>query len=188
MSAKTHYTNAIARAFNFYHRRNNFCYLYGAKGQVATYDLIQSLFAAEPKHYAKYTMYEREEIIKNSIGKIAFDCSGFVNACFNWLPQNYSSGYYANKTTEYPDYRSSRTGCMLYTTFGGTGRHIGIDVGSGMFMHMGNESTNKNIALGIDSVRLEWFTGYPNYWEHFFEEKGVDYTGTTNEVIDNEYK
>ena len=188
MSAKTHYSNAIMRAFEFYHRRNNFVYLYGAKGQIATPALIEELFRLEPKHYAKYSAREKSEIICNSVGKIAFDCSGFVCACFDWIKPTYSEALYIQRTVEYPSYKESRAGCMLYTTFNNTGRHIGIDCGSGMFAHMGNESTFKNRALGIDSVRLEWFENFPNYWEHYFEHKSVDYSGTTAGVIDDEYR
>lgn len=188
MSVKTHYSNAVMRAFEFYHRRNNFCYLYGCKGQIVTPALCQEMFKAYPEHFAKYSEKEKQEIIQNSKGKIALDCSGFVCACFNWLPQTYSTALYGQAKKEYPNYTESRAGCMLYTTFGGTGRHIGLDCGSGLFAHMGNESTNANIAKGIDSVRLEWFTNFPNYWEHYFEHEKVDYTGTTAEVIDNEYR
>lgn len=188
MSVKSLYSNAVMRAFEFYHRRNNLVYLYGAKGQVATPEFIEALFAAYPAHYAKYSPAEKTEIIKNSVGKVAFDCSGFVCACFNWIKPAYSIELYNQATTEYPTFKESRAGCMLFTTFNGTGRHIGLDCGSGMFAHMGNESTNKNVACGIDSVRLEWFENFPNYWEHYFEHKSVDYTGTSAGVIENEYK
>lgn len=189
MSVKTHYTNAISRAFQFYHRRDNYVYLYGAKGKIVTPRLCLDLFEAYPEHYKKYTDKEKQEIIQNSIGKIAFDCSGFVCACYNWLPQSYSTQLYSQASKEYDSYKDSRAGCMLYTTFNNTGRHIGLDVGSGMFMHMGNESTKYNIMAGVDSVRLQWFTNTnPNYWEHYFEHSKVDYTGTTSEVIDNEYR
>ena len=188
MSVKNHYSNAVMRAYEFYHRRNRLCYLYGAKGATVTPTLIQVLFEAYPEHYAKYTPGEKSEIIKNSVGKIAFDCSGFVCACFNWLPNTYSSALYSQASKEYSSYAESRAGCMLYTTFNGTGRHIGLDCGSGLFAHMGNESTNRNIAAGLDSVRLEWFENYPFYWEHYFEHSKVDYTGTSAEVIENEYR
>lgn len=188
MSVKTHYSNAVMRAYEFYHRRDKLVYLYGCKGQTVTPELIEALWSAYPEHYKKYTPLEKSEIIKNSVGKIGFDCSGFVCACFNWLPLTYSSALYSQAKKEYPDYQSSRTGCMLYTTFGGTGRHIGLDAGSGMFIHMGNESTNVNMKKGIDSVRLDWFTDFPGYWEHYFEHEGVDYSGTSAEVIENGYK
>lgn len=188
MSVKNHYSNAVMRAYEFYHRRNKLVYLYGAKGVTVTPALVEELRKAYPEHYAKYSQYEISEIIKNSVGKIAFDCSGFVCACFNWLPQTYSSALYAQAAKEYPDYTQSRAGCMLYTTFNNTGRHIGIDCGSGLFAHMGNESTNANIAKGIDSVRLEWFTNMPGYWEHYFEHNKVDYSGTSAEVVENGYK
>lgn len=188
MSAKTHYNNAISRAFQFYHRRNNLVYLYGAKGFTATPEKIEELFRKYPEHYNKYSPTEKNEIIKNSVGKVAFDCSGFVCACFNWLPQTYSTALYEQASKEYPNYTESRAGCMLYTTHHSRGRHIGIDCGSGLFAHMGNESTNENIKKGIDSVRLEWFENFPNYWEHYFEHSKVDYSGTSAGVIENEYR
>lgn len=188
MSVKTHYANAVMRAYEFYHRRDKLVYLYGCKGQPVTADLCRRMFEAYPEHYKKYSDREKLEIIQNSVGKIAFDCSGFVCACFNWLPQTYSSALYSQAKKEYPSYDKSRCGCMLYTTFNSTGRHIGLDVGSGLFAHMGNESTNDNIKKGIDSVRLEWFTSFPTYWEHYFEHSGVDYSGTSAEVIENEYR
>lgn len=188
MSRETLYSNAVMRAYEFYHRRDKLVYLYGVKGEVVTPALCKAVFEAYPTHFKKYNQFELNQIIKNSCGKIGFDCSGFVCACYNWITPTYSAALYSQAKKEYDSYETSRTGCMLYTTHGGNGRHIGLDAGSGMYIHMGNESTDRNIQTGIDSVRLEWFTQNPHYWEHYFEHKDVDYTGTSAEVIENEYR
>lgn len=170
------------RAFNAYAMREHFCYLYGAKGvRLDSRNRFDALWAAEPSYFAKYTPEEKEEIWKNSQGKIAYDCSGFVAwYCYPFLKM-YSSALWNKRSVE-TSFSAGLAGQLLYTTFGGHGRHIGIDVGNGWCMDMGVESTNANVAAGLDSIRMRRLADV-DYWEHSFQVIGVDYTGSTSKEI-----
>lgn len=173
----TSYARAVERAFNIWARRDNYCYLYGAKGQRITSELFDYFVKAEPKHFAKYTTEELTKIKQNSIGKIGIDCSGFVALCYDWLPSNYSTGYYNSRVSEFNSITEGTSGALLYSTFNGTGRHIGIDVGSGFYIHSANE------LRGIEMCR---FIDNPGYWEHSFYIANVDYSGASAIAIDHE--
>lgn len=186
MEKRENWKSAVLKAQWAFQHRNKFCYIYGAKGQkITSREIFERLWNAEPEYFKKYTPEEKEEIFRNSYGKFAYDCSGFVSYfCYPTL-KTYSTGLYNQRAKEHEDWMKSTAGSMLYTTFKGTGRHIGIDGGNGYFFDMGVESTNKNVQAGIDSVRCRPFSIFPNYWEHCFEHKDVDYSFTTNYSIEN---
>ena len=54
----------------------------------------------------------------------------------------------------------------LYTSFGGEGRHVGIDIGYGFFLHMPKEG--HTIELG----RIAEYD-----WEHSFHFANINYEG-----------
>jgi len=64
---------------------------------------------------------------------------------------------------------------LLFTTFGGSGRHIGIDAGLGFALDMGNESTDYMVSVHRDSVRLTNIG--QTAWEHSFQTAAVNYNG-----------
>ena len=134
----------IGRARELYADKNNIAYIYGAKGQICTDAVFESLWAAEPAYFAQYSAAEKAEIKRFSMGKRLYDCSGFINAISGQY--NYSSGYWAgakDKTTP----AAGPDGNILYTTFGGTSRHIGIDIGHGFFMHCPKEG--RTLEVGV---------------------------------------
>lgn len=146
-----------------------YCYIYGAKAAagwdpttkspsdqnfIRTRADVERYFAAEPAYFARYSAAEKEQIIKNSIGRWAFDCSGFVGTCTG--DHQYSAGQIANahsvKTT--PDgFASNPYGSILFTTYGGRGRHIGIDADHGWCEDMAYESTDANVRSGKAGIR-----------------------------------
>ena len=69
-------------------------------------------------------------------------------------------------------------GSILYTTFGGRGRHIGLDIGYGWCLDMGYESTDAIVASGNDSVRLTRIG--ETAWEKSGQTRVLDYTGASN--------
>lgn len=171
------FTEAIKTALTMYRNRNAYCYLYGAKGAVLrTRQDVLNFFAAEPGYFAKYTNEEKEQIIRNSIGKIAFDCSGFTG----WVctgDRQWSTGQ-INNCSLITTPRDGVAGSLLYTTFGGKGRHIGLDIGYGFCLDMGYESTDAAIREGRDSVRLTRIS--ETAWEKSGRSRVLDYTGATN--------
>lgn len=126
----------ISKAVDLYANRSEYCYLYGAKGQVVTDDLFKSLIICEPEYFSQYSKEQMDEIYWYSIGKIGIDCSGYIKLItgvempsFAWIEKA------LNKTTP----KAGTWGNMLFTTFNGTGRHIGIDIGEGRFLHIPKE-------------------------------------------------
>lgn len=160
------YYQVIQRAFNAYYRRGEYAYYYGAKGQILTDSTMRALEEAEPEYFKQYTPEQLEDIHRFSRGKIGLDCSGFINLVSGVI--GYSTLLYeqsTNKTTPH----DGTEGNILYTTFGGTGRHIGLDVGYGYFMDCPKEG---------ETFRFGKIGEYP--WEKSGQINGIDYTGAKN--------
>lgn len=169
-------TALIAYTQNVYFDR--FCYLYGAKGvRLESRAQIEQFFSMEREYFdRKYSAAEKEQIIKNSIGKIAYDCSGFVG----WLctgDMQYSTGQIHNCSFVTPDIAKGVAGSILYTTYGGTGRHIALDCGYGMVADMACESTDANIKAHRAGIRYyRYDSGICNF-ELSGQSNVLDYTG-----------
>lgn len=157
------------------YRSKEYVYLYGAKNVKLTSEAqIREYFKREPAYFAKYSEEEKNQIIRNSLGKIAADCSGFVG----WVctgDQQYSIGQ-INNCSKYNTLQAGPTGSILFTTWGGTGRHIGLDVGNGLCMHIGWESTDRAIREGRAGILFEPITA--RAWEKSGESRVVDYKGS----------
>lgn len=158
---------------------DHFVYLYGAKGiTLREESQIRELFKMEPQYFSRYSDAEKYEIIKNSIGKIAYDCSGFVG----WLctgDMRYSTAQFENSHDKTQDTRLGPAGSILYTTYGGTGRHIGLDVGQGFCCDMAYESTDKNIREHKAGVRFYPIRAGICPWEWSAQSNVLDYTGAS---------
>ena len=157
------YYGVIQNALKMFYERHKYAYFYGAKGQKLTDATMDALIAAEKNYFSRYSTAEIAQIKNFSRGKIGYDCSGFLSAITG--QSNYSTGFYnesLNKTTP----ASGTEGNLLYTTFNGTGRHIGLDIGYGYFLHMRKEGS---------SVELGKISDYA--WEKSGQIRGVNYTG-----------
>ena len=158
------WADVIGNAIQIYEERQNFAYFYGAKGQVLTQALMESLVNCEKNYFAKYSEKEMQAIYEYSRGKIGLDCSGFIQDITHI--KNYSTGFYEDSLNK-TDPISGTWGNILYTTHGGKGRHIGLDVGEGRFLHFPTEL--HTCEQGI--IRL-----YD--WEASGQIKGISYTLT----------
>ena len=170
------FTHAIQRGLEAYRNRQIFAYFYGAKGQILTYAVMQQLIAAEAAYFAKYTPEEIQQILRNSLNKKGYDCSGFTG----WIctgDRQYSTGQISNCSLITTP-RDGVAGSLLYTTWGGRGRHIGYDIGYGYALDMGYESTDAVIRAGNDSIRLTRIS--ETAWEKSGRSRLLDYTGATN--------
>lgn len=157
------YYEVIKNALEIMRNRDKYAYWYGAKGQILTRATLDALCACEPAYFAKYSPTKLEELKRWSLGKIGLDCSGFINACTG--QENYSTGYYTetrNKTTP----EKGKEGSLLYTTWGGKGRHVGLDIGYGYALEFAKEG--ESCILTKISERG---------WEHSGQLKDVDYKG-----------
>lgn len=160
------WADVVSNAIEIFLKRENYAYFYAAKGQILTPKLMEDLIACEPAYWLKYSPEEIEKIKAWSLYKVGVDCSGFVNLCCKQT--NWSTGYWhdcANKTTP----AAGTWGNLLYTTHGGKGRHVGIDIGAGRFLHAPTEM--HSIELGV----------IKNYaWEGSGQIKGVNYALASN--------
>lgn len=160
------YYKVIQNAFQIFYNREKYCYFYAAKGQVLTMPLMDALIACEPDYWKRYSPEKIDEIKRWSLGKTGVDCSGFINLCTG--QEKYSSAYYLetlNKTTP----SNGTEGNLLYTTFGGTGRHVGLDIGYGYFMSFDKE---------LETCKFGKISAYR--WEHSGQLRDVDYAGAKN--------
>ena len=164
---------AVDRAIAAF-RSGQYVYLYGAKDVLLTSaEQIQQYFRQEPAYFSRYSDTEKQEIIRNSLGKRAADCSGFVG----WVctgDKQYSIGQ-INNCSRYNSLQTGPTGSIIFTTWGGTGRHIGLDVGNGLCMHIGWESTDRAIREGRAGIQFEPIAN--RAWERSGQSNCVDYSG-----------
>lgn len=141
----------IAKARELYKNRDKYAYLYGAKGQKCTNAVFEALWDAELNYFKKYTSKQKDAIKSFCLGKTVIDCSGFINLVTGKFM--YSTAYINScKDITTPD--KTKDGDLLYTTFGGKGRHIGLDIGHGFFMHSGKE---------LETISIEVIDGFG--WE-----------------------
>ena len=72
------YQTAIARAYEFYNNASSYAYFFGAKGQVLTDEVMNSLWSSYPGYFSKYSATQKTQIYNYSRGKIGYDCSGLI--------------------------------------------------------------------------------------------------------------
>lgn len=158
------YYQVIQNALDMYYHKDYYAYFYGAKGQRLTDSTMDYLIQAEPDYFKQYSAQQITDIKNYSRNKIGIDCSGFINLVSGVT--GYSSLLYETapvKTTP----KNGVEGSILYTTFGGTGRHIGLDIGYGYFLHSPKEG--RTIELGKISEYA---------WEQSGQLVTIDYTGS----------
>lgn len=145
--AKT-WDEVIKRALYAYTHQSSYAYFYGAKGQILTDDVMNALIACEPNYFKKYSKAQIEQIKKNSRGRIGFDCSGFIgNYCLGVA--GYSTALIEACNPKTTDLYADVAGSLLYTTRGGTSRHIGLDCGFGYCIDMACESTDEAVQRAM---------------------------------------
>ena len=169
---KKKWTEVVADAINAYHSKD-YVYFYGAKDIVLTEANMDYLIKSEPKYFSRYNEDEIRQIKRNSINRRGVDCSGFVG----WIctgDKQYSTGQIAN-CSKYTSLKDGNTASILYTSWGGVGRHIGLDIGNGYTLQAAYESTDENIRLGRAGIFLSRMTD--TAWERSGESNCVDYTG-----------
>lgn len=170
--AKKRWNTVVDDAIAAY-KSGKYAYFYGAKNVVLTEDTMNYLIAAEPSYFKRYSSAEIAQIKKNSLGKIGVDCSGFVG----WLctgDQQWSKGQIDN-CYKYNTIAGGPTASILFTTWGGTGRHVGLDIGNGYCLQAGWEATDAKVKEGRAGIFLSPITDWA--WEKSGQSNAVDYTG-----------
>ena len=156
------YGDVVKRALQLYAHRDDFAYLYGTDGQIATEELIERQFKKYPGHFAKRDL---DAIREYTLGKVVFDCSGFIHTIFD-APDKTSLGIITDCADVGTDLAAGPAGSCLYKP-----GHIGLDIGSGCFI---------DTATECDTFRLKIIREYDwvksGKWLHY-----ADYTGATND-------
>lgn len=159
---KTYY-KVIQKALNVMYHRSEYAYFYGAKGQKLTDEVMDALINAEPVYFSQYSPQELNAIKAFSRNKVGLDCSGFITYISDEV--GYSVSLYENckvKTTPFLGVEGS----LLFTTKGGVGRHVGIDIGYGYFLHFPKEGRTCELGKISDYG-----------WEKSGQLEHIDYTG-----------
>ena len=169
--AKRTWSEAIDRGIAAF-RSGEYVYFYGAKNILLTEAVMDSLIQAEKAYFSRYTTEELRQIKKNSIGRRGVDCSGFTGLCTG--DQQWSVGQ-INNCSKYNSLQDGPPGSVLFTTWNGRGRHIGLDVGNGMTLQAGWESTDRAIKEGRAGIIFTPIS--QTAWERSGESNAVDYTG-----------
>lgn len=161
----------VEAAKALYSERGNYAYFYGAKAKVLTDETMAALIAAEPGYFAKYTAKQIEDIKNYSRGKVGIDCSGFVclalerAGVISRSQWTYSTALIGACSPKMDPLQIPAAG-ILYRCPPGTGRHVGIDINNGLFLHIGREGAT--IEIGDNHSR---------FWEIGGCFPGIDYTG-----------
>lgn len=161
----------VQAAKELYNDRENYAYFYGAKAQVLTDDLMNALITAEPGHFAKYSAEQLRNIREFSRGRVGIDCSGFVcltlerAGVINRAQWTYSTALIERCSPKMDPLQVPAAG-ILYRCPPGAGRHVGIDIDKGLFLHIGREGAT--IELGDN---------HSHFWEVGGCFPGIDYTG-----------
>lgn len=125
------------KALKMYNERNNYAYLYGAKGEFGNEENITRIIKTWNSYFKKYSKEEIEKIKNFCLGKTLFDCSGFI--CKILGAPDYNSATIIAKCngTKVSDWGLDGKGTPG-TIFWKSG-HIGINRGDGTFLHMPTE-------------------------------------------------
>lgn len=185
---KRDWKEVIRRAIGAF-KSGKYVYFYGAKDIELTMETMKALVAHSPAYFARYSSEEMAQIYRNSLGKRGIDCSGFTG----WIctgDERYSIGQIEN-CSKYNSLAAGPTASILFTTWGGTGRHIGLDIGNGYTLQAGWESTDAAIREGRAGIILRRMD--ETAWERSGESNCVNYTGAyspyepTTELIKEVY-
>ena len=148
------------RALDMYMKKEKYSYLYGgAKGERGTEEFIRSMFQSYPQYFSKYSNDQKENIVKYCLGKILYDCSGFVCHCAG-ITHVYSGKLYQNGSNKTTHILDGKAGWLCYKT-----GHVGIDRGDGTFLHIPSE---------MHTIEPKRFSDYD--WTDQCRIAGVDYS------------
>ena len=172
--AKRKWSEAVDRGIAAY-RSGQYVYFYGAKDVILTDATMTALIRAESAYFSRYTAEELEQIRRNSRNRRGIDCSAFTALCTG--DKQWSIGQ-INNCSKYNSLAAGPPGSILFTTWGGRGRHIGLDAGNGWTLQAGWESTDKAILEGRAGIILSRISD--TAWEKSGESNFVDYTGAAS--------
>lgn len=177
--AKKRWEGVLSDLINAY-KSGQYRYFYGAKDDVLSEYTMNELIKHSADYFSRYTSAQIEQIKKRCLNARGVDCSGLTG----WKgtgDKQWSTGQ-ASNCSEYCAPMQAKPGYILYTTWGGTGRHIGICLGrcDGVLyaIQAGWEPTDYNVELGRANIIITRVAD--TAWETAGASNAVDYTGLTD--------
>lgn len=159
------WSEVVKQALQMHVNKDKYAYFYGAKGCKLTLETMQALWESSPSYFKRYTEKQKEEIFRYSLGKIGYDCSGFIGKITGC--NTYSGAIWSRC-----DYKTTPALCVGGSILWKPG-HVGLDIGiGGFFIHMAVEGSSVEMGR-ISNGQVKWesagrLTGY------------IDYTGAIN--------
>lgn len=129
---------AVQRFYDFYFARDTIAYWMGAKGEILTYERMDELVSWNPEYFARYDAETLARLKAWSVGKIGFDCSGLVCACFKI--QGLSSWTLREHMKYVTGVKDCKAGSILWKP-----GHVGLDLGFGACGQIGREGETVRI-------------------------------------------
>lgn len=116
---------AVQRFYDLYFGRDQIAYWLGAKGDLLTYERMRELVSWNPDYFLRYTPDRLEELMAWSAGKIGYDCSGLMCACFQ-TPYQMSSWTLREHMSAVYSVKECKAGSILWKP-----GHVELDLGFG---------------------------------------------------------
>lgn len=116
---------AVQTFYDLYFGRDRIAYWMGAKGEVLTRQRMQELVEAYSDYFKKYEPDQLEALMRWSEGKIGFDCSGLVCACYG-TAYPMSSWTLREKMSATYGVKECKAGSILWKP-----GHVELDLGFG---------------------------------------------------------
>lgn len=159
--------DVIKDALSMYLHSDQYAYFYGAKGQVLSWDVMNTLWNTYYNSYFKdrYSDKDKADIFSWSYGKVGYDCSGYISKITGCNADSYS--IFSKCTGKSTDLSKGVAGSLLWKP-----SHIGIDIGYGYFLHMGRE---------MHSVEMGRLSEHTVDWQKCGQLSSyIDYEGSNN--------
>ena len=134
---------AIDRFWDLYLGRDDIAYWLGAKGDLLTYEKMDELVSWNAEYFSRYDKETLAKLKAWSYGKIGYDCSGLVCACFG--VQGLSSWALREHMSKVTSVYECKAGSILWKK-----GHVGLDLGYGIVGQVYAEG--HSIELGHNSV------------------------------------
>lgn len=134
------YYEVIKKALYMFYHRDEYAYFYGAKGQVLTDEVMNTLISLEPAYFQSI-QHRNLQLIKLS-RVVKSDLIVAASYLPLWVCKITALDTIMMGQKNNTAFRHRRKRVVFI--FGGKGRHVGIDIGYGFFLHMPKRDTQLN--------------------------------------------
>lgn len=115
---------AVQKFYDLYFGRDSIAYWLGAKGEILTMQHMRDLVNWNPEYWSAWSEDQIEALMRWSEGKIGYDCSGLVCACYGI--SGLSSWALRDAMVRTSSVKECKAGSVLWKP-----GHVEIDLGFG---------------------------------------------------------